>query len=366
MPIYKRTRPSGEEFFVISVSATDRFGERIQRTKYKDNLKQAEKAERELYTEVQDLIQNGPKVSFGSFLPTYLDYIENKRQKTKGTVDSEKSLLEKHVLPYFKDLALGEIQTSNVELILDEVLAHHSSQTKRHALNYIRALFNLAQRKGLVHENPCTGVESITVVHRSKIILNREQIQKFLVAAKEYYPEWYSILLAVLHCTFRASELRGLKWGDIVWNEGNDLIHVRRVLNVKGGIKPWPKNKQARIVPISPEPKEVLLELKALRQPDDDEWIFERHVELMRSEQAKIVRAICRIAGIPECTFHNLRGAAITNLYREGLNTGEVMKIAGHKRLSSTEIYYQESGEMVKGRTGHIRFMKETEEEKKK
>jgi integrase len=363
MPIYERTRKNGTTFYVVAVSGTDRFGKRIQRTGHADNSRKAEKLERELIASLQDLIDNGPKTTFESFLPTYLDYIENKRKKTKGSVDSEKGLLEKHCLPHLKHLALVDVTTSHIELIIDQVLETYSSQTKRHALNYLSAFFALAQKKGIVRENPCALVDRIKVDHRAKVILNQEQIERFLEAAKEFYPDWYPIFLSVLHCAFRAGEARGLKWGDIVWTEGAELIHVRRVFNVKDGIKEFPKNKEARMVPVSEELKEELLKMKTLYQPSDDDWIFERHTEFMRSEQAKVTRAICRIAGVPECTFHQLRAASITNLFRSGLRTGVVMKIAGHKRMSSTEIYYSESGDIVKGATAKIRFSNENSDE---
>lgn len=356
MPIYPRKNRKGEEFLLVTVSGVDRFGRRHQLTRHATKKKPAEKLERQLYAELHQLIENGPVITFGAFLPEYLNYIENKRKKTKGSVDSEKGLLEKHALPYFKDLPIAEIRTKNIDFILDEVLNNHSSQTRKHALNYLRAFFELAIRRDLVRENPCNRVERIKVAHKAKIILNREQIRKFLIATKEYYPEWYPLLLTIVHCAFRAGEARGLKWGDITWSPNADIIHLRRVFNVKGGIKDYPKNKEPRPVPISTELKEELLKIKSQYAFDDDDWVFERLTEFMRSEQAKVVRAICRIAGVPECTFHQLRAAAITNYFNEGIDLGVIKKIAGHKRLSSTDIYYHASGEIVKGRTKDIRF----------
>lgn len=366
MPIYQRTRKDGTTFYVVAVSGTDRFGKRIQRTGHADNRKLAEKVERELIASLQDLIDNGPKITFESFLSTYLDYSANRRKKTKGTVDSEKALLEKHALPYLKDIALSETTAAHIDRIVYDVLEKYSTQTKRHALNYLRALFSLAQKKGIIRDNPCNLVDRVKVAHRAKVILNLEQMQKFLLAAKEFYSDWYPIVLTVPHCGLRANEARGLKWGDISWKSGDELLHVRRVFNVKDGIKEYPKNTESRMAPISIE---LLEELKSLRdrvQPDDDDWVFERHTEFMRSEQAKVVRAICRIAGIPECTFHQLRSAAITNLFRSNLRTGIVMKIAGHKRMSSTEIYYQESGEIVKGATRDITILPKAVEDEAK
>ena len=357
MPIYKRTnKRDGSTFYAATATGYDSGGKRIQLKRHVRTKAQARLVENQLRAEIERIKRDGKSAIFADFLPQYLDYITTKRKKTKGTVDSERSSLTNHALPILGNKQLDKITTNDIEYVIFEVLEKHSLQTRKHCFNYLNALFKLAIKRNHCSDNPCERAERIKVVRvRPKVILNSEQLKGLLQTTQKYFGEWLPHLMIACHCALRASEARGLQWADIDWD--NNLILVNRTFNVKGGIKYHLKNKTIRTVPMSRELCALLRKMKEQREPAATEWILDRHVEFMRSEQAKVVRNICKATGVPECTFHELRSAAITNFLRSGIKIGTVMKIAGHKRLSSTNIYYDNAGENVKGTLNDIAFL---------
>ncbi len=357
MAIQKKTRKRNnitETYYQVTVSGYDKFRKRIQRKRRARNKAQAREIERQLFEELQRIKKIGYEKTFTDFLPEYLDHLEIKKKKTKGTIASERAALTNHALPLIGNLELRSITTAHIDHIIEVKLENRSSQTKKHCLRYLNALFKLAIKKHYCDSNPCDDVEGIKVTHRAKTILNFEQLTKLLQTVEDYFPEWLPHFMIVVHCALRAAEARGLQWGDIDWN--NNIVYINRTLTTKNGIKPFPKNGKPRPVPLSPELKTFLLAEKERLQPNDNEWVLEQHTAFMRDEQAKVVRDTCKIAGIPECTFHQLRAASITNMLRRNIPIGTVMKIAGHSRLSSTDIYYDSSGEPVRNTTDHIAF----------
>lgn len=345
-----------ETFYEVFVSGKDHLGNRVQKKRRVRNKAQAKALEIELLNEIEELRKNGPSKTFADFLPEYYEYVEKVKKKTIGSIKSEQASLNNHALPFLGDKVLTTIEPCHIEHILEVILKEKAGQTKRHCLNYLNALFKLALRRRLIDKNPCDNVERPRVRRKNKVILNYEQIQEFLACTEHFFPEWMPHFMVVLHTALRASEARGLRWSNIDWDK--NLIYIYQTFTVKDGVRSNTKAGPSRVVPLNPDLKEFLSELRKEVNPEPNDWLLERHPEFMRSEQAKVVRDVCKVAKLPECTFHQLRAGAITNFLRHGVPLGQVMKIAGHSRISSTEIYYDHAGEQVVGTTNHISFKK--------
>ena len=177
-----------ETYYEVIVSGYDKHGKRIQRKRRAKNKAHARELEKMLYDEIDRIKKHGYEKTFAEFLPEYLQHLETKKKKTKGTVASEKASLVNHALPNLGKLKLRSIKTAHIEHIIDIKLEKHSSQTKRHCFNYLNALFKLAIRKHYCDQNPCDDVDRIKVKHRAKTILNTEQLVTFLKTTDEYKP----------------------------------------------------------------------------------------------------------------------------------------------------------------------------------
>jgi len=207
-----------------------------------------------------------------------------------------------------------------------------------------------------VNGNPCDTVKRPKVRHKSPVILSYSQVARFLEESKRDYEEWHPIFMIAIHCGLRAAEIRALKWSDVDFDLR--LLTVDKSFTIKGGLKLTTKSGKDRRVPINPELKSFLVSYRGSKKGND--WLVERPPEFMRDEQAKIVREVCARAGVPQCTFHQLRSAAITSWVRDGIPIGKVMKMAGHVRMETTQRYYDSSGEDLLGATDSISYSSNT------
>ena len=152
---------------------------------------------------------------------------------------------------------------------------------------------------------------------------------------------FYHAFLAI-NTLARAGELRALLWSDIDFERG--FISISKTCDPKSGLKNCPKNGEARLVPISPETKQVLLELKERTYTCDTDLVLPHWREFADGEQGKPLKLILRATGI-------------TLMLNTNMPHIKVMKISGHRSLSSFTIYIRLAGVDITGATDHITLL---------
>ena len=145
-----------------------------------------------------------------------------------------------------------------------------------------------------------------------------------------------------------------LRWPDIDLETG--LISVTKQWTTKDGLHPT-KNNRNRVVPISPDLKGLLLELKQLGPFKEvlrpgfnkqrkasgvplenmattlNDLVLPRGPEWRCGEQAKVLKAFCKQIGIPEINFHDLRATFITNLLSQGVSLAKPWPLSVIQKL---------------------------------
>lgn len=117
----------------------------------------------------------------------------------------------------------------------------------------------------------------------------------------------------------RASEITGLKWGDIDLSGG-----ALTVQNGKGG--------KTRRVLLSAS---LIADLQALEPRPSDPAVLGRTPEAARGR----LRTLCRRAGIPYLGLHALRHTAGTRLVRAGFQLQDVAEHLGHSDVQTARTY---------------------------
>jgi integrase len=91
-----------------------------------------------------------------------------------------------------------------------------------------------------------------------------DESQRFLQAAKKFYPEYYPLFVCALRAGLRQGELLGFKWGDIQFGQDesdtNRYILVQR--NLQAGRLTSTKTLKRRRVDFSRELRQVMLGLR--------------------------------------------------------------------------------------------------------
>ena len=228
---------------------------------------------------------------------------------------------------YFQDLMTCKICDLTAEkiqrAISAEAKAGKSPKTIRNAYSLLsvvlktyRPMFKLNAKLPQKRRNEIT-------------IPTEEEIQRIWAAAKGTKYELPILLASWLG--LRASEIRGLKFEDVVGNR----IHVQRAV-VKGDHGLVEKGTKS----ISGDrwitcPEEILRLIDA--RPRDSEYVLGKfNVDLYDH-----FRQVCKLAGVTPCRFHDLWHFAASEAHSLGVPDKYQMKRMGHKTDNMLKNVYQ-------------------------
>jgi len=155
----------------------------------------------------------------------------------------------------------------------------------------------------------------LTVNNINLRILSNEEFELLYSSASEQFKP---ILLTAIRTGMRLGEILALKWDDI--NLKEDYLLVKDS-----------KNYESRYIPIHPELKDVLINLK---ENSNNEYVFEGRKTIKRQWQKAF-----KGSGIGYCRFHDLRHTFGSNLAMNGVDIVTVAELMGHKDLSMTKRY---------------------------
>jgi len=194
----------------------------------------------------------------------------------------------------------------------------------------ISGLYELAVRNGLVAHNPAALVRRPRATAPLPRGPEPEAIRRLLAAIPD--TSWgrrdRAIVVVILLCGLRRSEVLGLTAGDVDLRTGEFLSHV------KGG------RERRRVMP---EPA-----LAALRSALAGEGRLnskldpaERLFRISGGGFAKNLREYASAAGVPGVSPHALRHSAAKLRRLAGASIEDVSALLGHRSLSTTVIYLQ-------------------------
>lgn len=136
------------------------------------------------------------------------------------------------------------------------------------------------------------------------------------------------LVLTMLHCGLRISELASLDVGDVFVTARRGELVVRCG---KGG--------RQRRIPMNADLREAMMTyLGAPQDPLTPLFRSQRGTRMSVNAIAHLMRQLARDAGI-EMTAHRLRHTALTRLVRSGVDIVTVAEVAGHARLETTRRY---------------------------
>ncbi len=200
-------------------------------------------------------------------------------------------------------------------------------------INAIRTFFKFLIAEGEITDDPST-----TLVH-PKIEINPPRIlskmeYRALRDAGRQDPRISAVIELLLQTGLRIGELRRLKLSDITFGEGNKPGQIR--------IDPWGKNPE-RLVPLNKSAQEALKEYLDIRPKTAEETVFVTKTGrpfLIRNIRTTINRYF-KIAGIESAKVNDLRHTFVATHLSRGVPLTTVSRLAGHRRLTTTEKYLQ-------------------------
>jgi len=182
----------------------------------------------------------------------------------RATLTNYKQYVRDHLLPRIGSIKLASLTGPRVHAFRDELVRDLSRITAGKVLIAFKAILKDARRRGTIASNPAEGVKTISTTERaaSKLqvgvdIPSREEIARIVAAARGRARPF---LITAIFTGMRASELRGLRWGDVDLTKGELYVRQRADRFCKIGN---PKSASSRrTIPIGPMVVNTLREWK--------------------------------------------------------------------------------------------------------
>jgi integrase len=293
------------------------------------------------------------RLTFADLAETWLEGFEAlvaAGERGERTLENYRYHLDKHLLPAFGRKRLAEITTDDIAQLIARLRARGlAAKTINGALVPLGRILQHALRRGHITDNPLRRLEQHErprVHRRDQRVLDHDQITRLLHAA---LPRYHTFLATALYTGMRLSELLGLTWNDIDFDDG--LIHVRHQVSRARGNRPARRVRlktqaATRDIPLLPQ-LAALLKRHKLASPysRDSDYVFASARGTPLNPRNAERRGLARAAdhaglnppGQPRLRVHDLRHTFASQLIIElKLDVAHVSRILGHARPSIT------------------------------
>ena len=225
----------------------------------------------------------------------------------------------RHIKAHFKNRPISTITKRDIDLFIsDRVASGLSAWSVNKLKTRVSQVLNVAVDWEYLQATPMTGrLHSAPHVPKRAIKpLAQQQVTDLIGAAPEY---WRPFFLVALGTGLRRSELFGLTWDDVLWDQAKLRITKQQV----NGQLVEPKSDAALRVVDLPEPVlHALRDHRTVCPISDHDLVFptEHGAPVNPSNFYKrVFRPTCRAAGLPDSVkLHDLRRTYASVLVRHG------------------------------------------------
>ena len=326
MPVYK---DDSHGTWYVKFQFTDSTGKVIYKTKRGFALKREAAA----WEENEKLSLTGDSgMAFGSFAAIYKK--EHLSRLRPSVAYTKNSMIDKMILPYFRDMPVNEISEIDIMKWQNQLLKPNAdgeiySQSYLYTMNaLLGTMFSYAMKNYGLKENPVKKAGSIGTLKRNgDAYWTLEEYRRFLSTVKDGSDLYFAF--EILYWTgIRKGELLALTPSDFIAED--DVLDINKTLHVLDGkeyIAP-PKSKDGcRRVKLPHSLTEELQEYLAACAFKDDERIFSFSKTALLQHFAKGIES----AGLPKITIHGLRHSHVSLLISLGFNPVAIAARVGHK-----------------------------------
>jgi integrase len=211
--------------------------------------------------------QPANQTSFGAVIDRYVREALPERQVTRSRYVS---WINTHIKPKWQDVPIAQVKPLPVELWVNDLKL--AGKSKGHIREMMHLLFNWAMRWELtpVERNPMSLVRVKGSSKRTKVprILTIKEFNLLLAKLTEPFR---TMALVALFLGPRVSEIAGLKWSDIDWE--NSTISIARSW-VAGNVEDTKTEGSAKPLPMDRDLAMILRQHRERMKKVDSEWIF--------------------------------------------------------------------------------------------
>jgi integrase len=212
--------------------------------------------------------------------------------------------------------------------------------TVNRMLRECKRIFREAVVCSVIRENPFGEIRQERTAQRPWHCISPAEYRKLIGASPSL--RWQGLITLGYCCGMRLGEVLNLTWSDVDFERSQ--VHVVRKDATDRRAAWTPKDKDMRIVPLPNLGVAVLLELQ-LAATDGQEYAFVNGKGPAKGDRIKRLniwrdfQVIREKAGLPKCSFHDLRKSYCTNL-AGAVPLHVVQELAGHADIRTTRKHY--------------------------
>lgn len=320
----------------------------------------------------EESVNHGFKTSAMRFQELAEEWFENYAKNALRSTTYERMLQLTHrVYPAIGHLRIDKITARHLQGFVNSLTKEGANEktskplapkTIRHNLSFISDVFSYAVRMDLVSDNPCRKVTIPKGEVKEKPIYSQEEIAQLLTAINGEDTKYRAFFYLIEYSGFRRSEMLGLEWKNIDFE--NNIISIKRTSNYtseRGIYTDTTKTKRSkRVLKISPYIMDILKELKdeqALKC--GDKWVEtdRLYVKLngrpMNNNTPYFwLKEFCEENNFRFCDIHSLRHFYASALINKGVDAAAVSGALGHSTITTTTSIYCHVFNQAQARAG--------------
>ena len=307
-----------------------------------------------------------PDMRFGDWLEYW--YETHSKPKIRATTQlGYESRIRLHIVPEIGNIPLNKLTQNDLQQFYARLKKNgRKSLTERfgeglsdrmvrmcHAT--CRTALEKAVQEGLIRTNPAIGCKLPPKKAREMQVLDRDELQRFLIQAKA--EGYYELFLLDLSTGLRRGELMALQWDDLDFETG--VLNVnKQVYQVNGELQfsePKTKNSIRKIV----LPSSVVEVLREYKKTVNSRWMFPSPIKEDCPITPGVVRhrlqLILEHAGCKQVRFHDLRHTFATLALQNGMDVKTLSAMLGHVSAATTlDIYTHITDDMQRTAAANI------------
>jgi integrase len=269
----------------------------------------------------------GRPISIGALIDHYVE--RELPERRHSTQQSHSSTLKRWILPRWGDRPLEEVKPVAVEEWLRSLTL--APKTKVNLRSLFHLIYEHARRWELTDRNPIDLVRQRGGRRCIPRVLTPGEIRLLLAQLVEPY---HTMVVVAACLGLRASEIVGLQWQDLNWEDLTVLIR-RGVVNGRSGDTKTEASQKS--LPIDP---------RLARSLQEQDWVFANNGGRPRGQQnilQRHLRPAALRAGIGKIGWHTFRHSYSTMLRGAGADIKVQQELLRHSTIQSTMNTYTQA-----------------------
>jgi integrase len=281
---------------------------------------------------VEEWNEKTAMVCLGDWAQAYLDVARVRFAKT--TYHEKKVMFKRFLKLIDPAMPVSALKPAHVQ----DYIIKQKEERSGYAANKDRKNLVAAWNWGIKYMDPVLPAPNPCMVER----MPETRHPRYIPPEKDFWAVYgvandqdQCMLLCFLHLAARRGEIFRLTWEDVDFVGSMVRLATRKR---RGG------SLEYNWLPMTDD---LFTELLAHRHDSDSEWVFENpKTGEAYVNRKRWMKALCTKAGVKTFGVHAIRHLTASILAKEGIPAVQIQNILRHKKLSTTELYLHQMGDL--------------------